>query len=98
FLSKPIEHSILLARLRGIIRLKQLLDEWRARGMAAAPLGRKPQSLHPAAVESSSVLIIDDLSTRALHMRDILAQKNIGSVLAQHDNAVLPAIQSTPFD
>src|ERR1700758_1957966 len=27
FLTKPIEHPILLARLRGIIRLKQLLDE-----------------------------------------------------------------------
>jgi two-component system cell cycle response regulator len=96
FLSKPIEHPILLARLRGIIRLKQLLDEWRARGVAAASLGLMPQ--HPTATESSSVLIIDDLSTRALRMRDILAQKNIGSVLVQHDNAVLPAIQSAPFD
>src|ERR1700723_1417101 len=96
FLSRPIEHPFLLARLRGIIRLKQLLDEWRARGVAAASLGLMPQ--HPTATESSSVLIIDDLSARALRMRDILAQKNIGSVLFQHDNAVLPAIQSAPFD
>jgi two-component system cell cycle response regulator len=96
FLSKPIEHPILLARLRGIIRLKQLLDEWRARGMAAASLGLMPQ--HQTNAESSSVLIIDDLPSRALRMRDILAQKNIGSVLVQHDNAVLQTIQNMSFD
>jgi two-component system, cell cycle response regulator len=98
FLSKPIEHEILLARLRGIIRLKQLLDEWRARGSAAASLGLMPHVFHPAALESSSVLIIDDLPTRALRMRNILAQRNIGTVLVQHDNAVLPALQSGAFD
>jgi two-component system cell cycle response regulator len=98
FLSKPIEHPILLARLRGIIRLKQLLDEWRARGMAAASLGLMPQSFRPAAAENSNVLVIDDLSTRALHMRDILAQQNIASVLVQNDKAVLPALQTTSFD
>ena len=74
FLSKPIEHPILLARLRGIIRLKQLLDEWRARGMAASSLGLMPQSFRPAAMENVNVLIIDDLLPRALHMRDILAR------------------------
>jgi two-component system cell cycle response regulator len=31
-------------------------------------------------------------------MRDILAQKNIGAVLVQHDNAILPALQSGAFD
>jgi two-component system cell cycle response regulator len=98
FLSKPIEHPILLARLRGIIRLKQLLDEWRARGMAAASLGLMPQNFRPATAESSNVLIIDDLSARALHMRGILAQQNIGSVIVQNDKAVLPALHITSFD
>jgi two-component system cell cycle response regulator len=98
FLSKPIEHEILLARLRGIVRLKQLLDEWRARGEAAASLGLMPQIFDPAALETTSVLIVDDLSIRALQLRDILAQKSIGTVLVQHDNAVLPAIQSGPVD
>jgi two-component system cell cycle response regulator len=98
FLSKPIEHEILLARLRGIVRLKQLLDEWRARGTAAASLGLMPQVFDPATLETSSVLIVDDLAIRALHLRDILAQKSIGTVLVQHDNAVLPAIQSGPVD
>ena len=99
FLSKPIEHAILLARLRGIIRLKQLLDEWRARGMAAASLGLMPQVFHPAAMENSQ---------RAHHRRSACParctcatssrRKNIGTVLVQHDNAVLPAIQAAPFD
>ena len=98
FLSKPIEHPILLARLRGIIRLKQLLDECRARGMAASSLGLMPQQPCPAAMENVNVLIIDDLLPRALHMRDILDRNNIGTVLVQDDHAVLPAIQAAPFD
>jgi two-component system, cell cycle response regulator len=97
FLSKPIEHKILLARLRGIIRLKRLLDEWRARGTTAASLGLMNQP-HPAGLDASSVLIIDDLSIRALHMRDMLAQTGITSVLVQHDNAALPATESGTFD
>ena len=44
------------------------------------------------------MLIVDDLSIRALHLRDILAQKSICTVLVQHDNAVLPAIERAAVD
>jgi two-component system cell cycle response regulator len=72
FLTKPIEHNILLARLRGIIRLKRVLDETRARHSTMCALGldyrREP------AVTAARVLIIDDLSARARRLRAMLTE------------------------
>lgn len=31
FLTKPVEYDTLMARVRSLVRLKRLLDEWRAR-------------------------------------------------------------------
>ena len=39
FLTKPVEYETLLARVRSLVRLKRLLDEWRARGETARALG-----------------------------------------------------------
>ncbi len=39
FLTKPLDYDTLLARVRGLVRLKRLLDEWRVRGETAAALG-----------------------------------------------------------
>src|SRR5689334_6834123 len=37
FLTKPVEYDTLITRVRSLVRLKRLLDEWRARGGAARP-------------------------------------------------------------
>src|SRR6478752_2300935 len=39
FLTKPVDYDTLLARVRSLVRLKRLLDEWRARGETARALG-----------------------------------------------------------
>ena len=39
FLTKPVEYETLMARVRSLVRLKRLLDEWRARGETARALG-----------------------------------------------------------
>src|ERR1700679_3888519 len=39
FLTKPVEYDTLMARVRSLVRLKRLLDEWRARGETARALG-----------------------------------------------------------
>ncbi|MFL5257113.1 MAG: response regulator, partial [Rhodopila sp.] len=39
FLTKPVEYDTLLARVRSLVRLKRLLDEWHARGETARALG-----------------------------------------------------------
>ena len=39
FLTKPVEYETLMARVRSLVRLKRLLDEWRARGETARAMG-----------------------------------------------------------
>ena len=39
FLTKPVEYETLMARVKSLVRLKRLLDEWRARGETARALG-----------------------------------------------------------
>ena len=38
FLTKPVDYDTLVARVRSLVRLKRLLDEWRARGDGLLPL------------------------------------------------------------
>ena len=44
FLTKPVEYDTLMARVRSLVRLKRLLDEWRARGETARALGLTAQN------------------------------------------------------
>jgi len=39
FLTKPVEYDTLMARVRSLVRLKRLLDEWRTRAETAQALG-----------------------------------------------------------
>jgi two-component system, cell cycle response regulator len=98
FLTKPVEHEILLARLRGIIRLKRLLDEWRARGDTALALGLTANGLHEAVSEPGRALIVDDLMIRAQRLRDVLSRDGIATVLAEDESAALAATEVAPFD
>src|SRR5574340_153643 len=45
FLTKPVEYQTLMARVRSLVRLKRLLDEWRARGETARALGLSAERL-----------------------------------------------------
>ena len=48
FLTKPVEYETLMARVRSLVRLKRLLDEWRARGETARAMGLTSESVAPA--------------------------------------------------
>jgi two-component system, cell cycle response regulator len=98
FLTKPVEHEILLARLRGIIRLKRLLDEWRARGDTALALGLTANGLHEAVSEPGRALIVDDLMIRAQRLREVLSRDGIATVLAEDESAALEATEVSPYD
>jgi two-component system cell cycle response regulator len=97
FMTKPVEHEILLARLRGTIRLKRLLDEWRARGATALALGLTLNA-GDASAPSGRALIVDDLLVRATRLRDVLIQNGISATLAQDEAAALQITADVPFD
>ena len=60
FLTKPVEYETLIARVRSLVRLKRLLDEWRARVDTAQVLGLGGQRTSSPSVAGARALVIDD--------------------------------------
>ncbi len=62
FLSKPVNDTALLARVKSLVRLKQTVDEWRAREITASQLGvvENASSLTTEPVENARVLMVED--------------------------------------
>lgn len=60
FLSKPVDDATLFARLRALLRVKQVQDAWRLRAEIARQLGVEPPVTPEAAVAGSAVLVVAD--------------------------------------
>ncbi|HLI14247.1 MAG TPA: PleD family two-component system response regulator [Alphaproteobacteria bacterium] len=62
FLTKPVQDLALFARVRSLVRLKMLMDEWRIRAATGEQLGALDDDADPRAVNVSraSILLVDD--------------------------------------
>ncbi|MFP4097967.1 MAG: PleD family two-component system response regulator [Alphaproteobacteria bacterium] len=62
FLSKPINDTALMARVRSLVRLKMALDEWRIRENAANQFGvvTERTNLMEEPVEGARILLVED--------------------------------------
>ena len=63
FLSKPINDTALMARVRSLVRLKMALDEWRVRENTANQLGVVEESMTSVmeqSVDGATVLVVED--------------------------------------
>ena len=58
FLSKPVDDATLFARLRALLRMKQVLDAWRLRAETARDLGFEPPAGPPEAVSGARVMLV----------------------------------------
>ena len=72
FLTKPVDYDTLMARVRSLVRLKRLLDEWRARGDTARALGLSTDRLCIPSVAGARVLVVDDWDQSARGIQDAL--------------------------
>lgn len=72
FLSKPVNDTALMARVRSLIRLKMTVDEWRARETTASQLGVSDSeaTVTNEPVENASVLVVEDQQFEA----DVIAE------------------------
>lgn len=98
FLVKPVESEVLLARLRGIIRLKQLLDEWRARGNSATALGLIRGRLQDAPVSHGSALIVEDLPARSSWIQALFNRDGIQTKAVDGDSGPPGSFENGNFD
>jgi two-component system cell cycle response regulator len=64
FLSKPLNDTALMARVRSLVRLKMTVDEWRVRENTAAQLGvvDKGGTVMAEPVENARLLVVEDQS------------------------------------
>jgi len=77
FLTKPVEYDTLMARTRSLVRLKRLLDEWRARGETARALGLTAERGGVLSVKGARALVIDDWDLGAQTIQDALAREGV---------------------
>jgi two-component system cell cycle response regulator len=98
FLTKPVEYDTLMARVRSLVRLKRLLDEWRARGETARALGLSGERLVVPSVAGARALVVDDWDLGAQLVQDALAQEGIIAARARTEAEAMALSASIPFD
>lgn len=98
FLTKPVEYDTLLARVRSLVRLKRLLDEWRLRGETARALGLSTEFAEPPSVAGARALVVDDWDLGAQTVQDALSREGILPGRAGSEAEALALAGAIPFD
>ncbi len=98
FLTKPLEYDTLLARVRGLVRLKRLLDEWRVRGETAQALGLSSGPRQEFSVAGARALVVDDWDLGALKAQEALSREGIIPARARSEAEALAMSDSISFD
>jgi two-component system cell cycle response regulator len=83
FLTKPVEYDTLVARVRGLVRLKRMFDEWRMRGRTARSLGLSEDRAGAPRIEGARALVVDDWDHGAETVRLALDRDGIGAARAR---------------
>ena len=97
FLTKPVEYDTLLARVRGLVRLKRMLDEWRVRGDTAQALGLNSERVEPSVI-GARALVVDDWDLGALNTQEALSREGIVPSRARTMDEALSMSDSIAFD
>jgi two-component system cell cycle response regulator len=98
FLTKPVDYELLLARLRGILRLKRLMDEWRLRGATATALGLRVAQPSDVQNPLARVMIVDDLAGRTATIETYLACAGLHVSIARDETTMLALTAAAQFD
>lgn len=93
FLTKPINDMALFARVKSLIRIKQLLDEVRLRDMTTAELGIQSEtSAFISDVSGSNALLIDDDTVQGKQVISKLSEVYKTEWVQESDQAVAKAV------
>ena len=98
FLTKPVDYDTLMARVRSLVRLKRLLDEWRARGDTARALGLSTDRILMPSVAGARALVVDDWDQTAQSIQDALAEDGIIPAYARGGAEAISLASAVTFD
>jgi two-component system cell cycle response regulator len=98
FLTKPVDFETLLARVKSLVRLKRLLDEWRLRGDTARALGLGGEAFTVPPVAGARALVVDDWDPSATEVQDALLREGILAARVGNEAETMLLCASIPFD
>lgn len=100
FLSKPVNDTALMARVRSLVRLKMTVDEWRARETTASQLGATEQqtSVMNEPVENARILIVEDQEFETDKMADTLEKDNDNVIPVDNGATAMEYVSQYDFD
>ncbi|MEM7679558.1 MAG: PleD family two-component system response regulator [Pseudomonadota bacterium] len=100
FLSKPIDDTALMARVRSLLRLKMALDEWRVRENTANQFGvvEGQQNVMELSVENAQILVVEDKDYEQSKLHDALSIDGNNILTVSNGLEAIEMIQKHQFD
>lgn len=100
FLSKPVNDVALMSRVRSLVRLKMIVDEWQIRENTASHLGAmdKEKTMMAESVENAHVLILEDNSMENNKMSETLKKDNTKVVAVTLGEQAMEEARYKDFD
>jgi two-component system cell cycle response regulator len=100
FLSKPVNDTALMARVRSLVRLKMTFDEWRARNATATQLGvaDTPVNVMNEPVDHATILVIEDRGFEVDKINQSLQRDGHKIVVTNNGIEATQAAQKEDFD
>jgi two-component system cell cycle response regulator len=98
FISKPVDTALLFARLRALLRVKQVLDAWRIRGETARDLGFEATDMPEDVFVGARLLLAGGLAAEAEAVGGALAADGILLDHAPDEAAAWERLQDETHD
>lgn len=100
FLSKPLNDTALMARVRSLVRLKMTVDEWRTRENTASQLGvvETASNAMVEPVKGARILVIEDRSFESDKFVEALKADNDVIHVVEAGPAAMEEIKEEDFD
>lgn len=100
FLSKPVNDTALMARVRSLVRLKMTVDEWRARENTASQLGVSDaaSSVMNEPVDHARILVLEDMGFESGKIRDAMSRDSNETIVVETGMQAMKEIASSDFD
>lgn len=100
FLSKPINDTALMARVRSLVRLKMALDEWRVRENTANQLGvvDDQTNLRNESAENARILVVEDKDFEQRKIQETLTRDQDMVTAAESGVQAMEQVSKNDFD
>ena len=100
FLTKPVDYRALFARVRSLVRLKMLMDEWRLRERTSESLTLLDGNTdsYTEAGTDAQVLIVEDKEFYAIQLMEMLAADGHESTVVERPEESVDRLLNNEYD